>query len=175
MSALKSLNLVVLFLRIATAAAVITPFAVYYASSGSLEGFLFPKTDIQLPNLKFDILSYNVSKSNNGYVLDLKLLNTGNVAFGITGIEGEVSLVNQDFKGRFSLESPIVLSPAREGSIRVVLLPVQGDLKTLEDALSRDEAFNVTGRATITLSDAELPFSFTAVLKPSEVGERGGF
>jgi len=172
---LKSMNLVVLFLRIATAAAVVTPFAVYYASSGSLEGFLYPKIEMQTPNLKFDVLSFNVSQSNSGYVFDLKLSNIGNIAFGIISLEGEVSLVNQEFKGRFTLESPIVLSPGREGSLRVVLLPEKGDLKIFEDALSRDEAFNLTGRAAIALGNAELPFTFTAELKPSEVGERGGF
>jgi len=173
--ALKSMNIVVLSLRIITAAAVITPLAVYYASSGSPAGFLFPKNEIQIPNLRFELVSYDVSKSEGEYMLDLKLSNTGSVPFGIRNLEGEVSLVNREFTGRFSLESPIILAPGQLGSLRVILLPVQGDLKTFEDALSRDEAFNVTGRAAIALGDAELPFTFTAELKPSKVGERGGF
>jgi len=166
---------VALFLRIATAAAVIAPFAVYYAASGSLTGFLAPKTEIRMPNLRFGIVSHDVSEGDSGYVLELKLSNSGDVAFGIRELEGEVSLANGGFKGRFSLESPIVLVPGREGSLRVVLLPEQGDTQTLADALSRGEALNVSGRATLVLGEAELPLSFATELKLSEVGKREGF
>jgi len=175
MSAAKGLKLVVLLLRIATAAAVVVPFAVYYTSSESLTDFVLPKVETtQMPNPRFDILSFNVKESSSGYVLEVKLLNTGDVTLGIKELEGEFSPVNRDFKGKFSLETPIALAPGREGILRVVLLPEQGDPEELEEALSRDEAFNVSGRATLVLGEAELPFSFTTELKLSEVVSRGG-
>lgn len=163
-------KLIALLLRIATAAAVATPFAVYYTSSGSLENFLTPKTEFRMPNLKLDVTYFNVSERDSGYALDLGLLNTGSVVFGLKELEGRVFLVDQGFAGGFALESPIVLAPGREGGLRVLLLLERGDLKALEAAVSSGRAFNVTGRATVVVGDTELPFTFTLELNLSEVG-----
>jgi hypothetical protein len=173
--ALKSVKLVTILLRIATAAVIVAPFVVYYASSRSLTHFLIPKIETRMPVFKYKVLSYNVSRSDGGYVLELKILNLGDTAFGIKDFEARVLSLNQEFEGRFSLESPVVLAPGQESSVRVVLFPVRGDLNALSSALSRDEVFNVTGRATLVLGGAELPLSFNVRLRPSEVGMRGGF
>ena len=174
MSVLGRVDLVALILRVATAAVVAAPFAVYYASAGSLADFLAPKAEARMPNLRFSLLSYNVSRSGSGYVLELRLSNAGDTAFGVRSLEGEFFPANREFEGKFSLESPVALEPGGEGSLRALLLPVQGDWDALGSALSRDGALNVTGRAVLALGGAELPLSFSVELKPSEVGGREG-
>jgi hypothetical protein len=166
---------IVLLLRITTAALVLVPLAAYYVYSGSLTSFLVPEAEFQMPNVRFNVVSYDVSEQGAGYALNLRLSNTGSTTIGLRGLEGKVSLADQGFVGEFSLDSPIELAPGQEGGLNVVLLPELGDLGALGDALSRDAVFNVTGHATIVLGEAELPLSFSVKLRPSEVMGRGGF
>lgn len=166
----KDEKFVILSLRLINAAIILVPLVAYYIYSRSPQNFLNLELEFKMPNFRFNIISYNLSdQGTGGYVLSLRLSNTGSVTFGLKRLEGVFLLPKEGISGMFSLENPIEFMSGREGNIQVNLLPKVGNLSSLVNALSGDSVVSISGDATLTVNEAELPLTFSVDLRLSDV------